>query len=283
MTNRHSSHRIISAISVFALRALIALVVMLASSTNANVRGGTIALHTGSTDPAAEGFTTGTFGAPSTFGPISNDQGVPAWSIAGTGQSSQFGYLSSAPTAMELATITSQGFTMTMTARVILGLAPIYDSTNFVVIAGTDFTFNGKRWEMDLGLNANGDTVVVVPNSINNTGPGESIQAPGASYTLVGSGSSYHTYQLLYNPTTMDASLFVDGIDRIDGYTGGTTFLNPGIGLIWNAFSGGQGNFNLAELQTGMLTSVAEPSSLALAGTASMAGLGLWSRRRRGR
>ena len=181
MIQLHASHRIVSAISAVALHSSIALAILLTSGARAHVMGGIIALHTGSTDPAIEGFSNATFGAASTVGAVPNDHGNSAWTIAGTGQSSQFAYLSSAPTTTELATIASQGFTMTMTDRVILGLAPVYDSTNFVVIAGTDFTFNGKRWEMDLGLNANGDTVVVLPNSINNTGPGESIQAPGTA------------------------------------------------------------------------------------------------------
>ena len=81
----------------------------------------------------------------------------------------------------------------------------------------------------------------------------------------------------------MQASLYVDGVDRIDGYSGGTTFLNPGVGLIWNAFSGGQGNFNRAELQTGMIFSVPEPSSVILGGIAALIGLGYACRRRMAR
>jgi hypothetical protein len=179
------------------------------------------------------------------------------------GLSSQYGYASAAPTAAQLAQIASTGFTMTMIDRAVQGLAPAYDSSNHVIIASEDFSYNGKRWSMFLGLNASGDTVVVLPDSTNTSGPGGSVGAPGASYTLAGSGSSYHNYQLRYNPTTNSASLFVDGVDRIDGYTGETNFVNPTIGLAWGANSGGQGNFNLAELQTSV-ASVPEPSSLAL-------------------
>jgi hypothetical protein len=241
-----------------------------------------IAQHQGSTDPATEGFSTSTFGAPSTEGPLSNDQGLPAWFIAGTGQSAQFAYVSPMLTPAQQAAITTQGFVMTMTARVLQGMAPAYDSTNHVVIGGMDFTFAGKRWEVDLGLNASGDTVAVLPTSIDNGGPGLSIRAPGPNFTLVGSGSSYHTYQLAYNPTTQLADLFVDGVDRIQNYGGHTSFENPNVGLVWGAFSGGQGNFNLASLQTGQIAAVPEPSPLFLGGLTALLALGVSRRRRRG-
>src|SRR5947209_7805368 len=106
----------------------LALVVALAPGMTACVRGGVIALHSGSTNPSGEGFTPISALAPSTFGPLSNDQGLPAWFIAGTAQSSQYGYASLALTAAQLATIASQGFTMTMTDRVIQSMAPAYDS-----------------------------------------------------------------------------------------------------------------------------------------------------------
>jgi hypothetical protein len=242
-----------------------------------------IAQHQGSTVPATEGFSTVTFGAASTVGLLANDQGLPAWFIAGTGQSAQLAYASPALTPAQQTAITNQGFVMTMTARVLQGLAPAYDSTNHVVIGGADFTFAGRRFEMDLGLLTNGDTVVVLPTSIDNGGPGQSIRAPGPSLTLAGSGSSYHTYQLSYNPATQLADLFVDGVDRIQNYAGHTSFTNPGLGLIWGAFSGGQGNFNLASLQTGQIAAVPEPSPLILGGLTALLALGAaWRRRRDG-
>jgi hypothetical protein len=245
-------------------------------------RADVIAQHQGSTVPATEGFSPVTFGASSTVGPLSNDQGLPAWFIAGTAQSSQFGYASPALTSAQQTAITNQGFVMTMTARVLQGLAPAYDATNHVVIGGVDFTFAGTRYEMDLGLNANGDTVVVLPTSIDNGGPGFSIRAPGQNFTLVGSGSSYHTYQLAYNPTTQLADLFVDGVDRIQNYGGHTSFTNPNLGLVWGAFSGGQGNFYVASLQTGQIASVPEPSPLLLGGLTALVTAGVARRRRRG-
>jgi hypothetical protein len=51
---------------------------------------GIIASHQGATDPNTEGFTgTNTIGS-STFGPLANDLGLPAWRITGSAQNSQY-------------------------------------------------------------------------------------------------------------------------------------------------------------------------------------------------
>jgi hypothetical protein len=126
---------------------------------------------------------------------LTNDQGLPAWSIAGSGQSSQFVYVAPGLTASQKSDIASQGFTLTLVARVLQnGLAPAYTISDPATIAGASVNYAGVRWEIDLGLNSQGDTVVVLPNTIANNGPGDSIRSVGASYTLTGSGSTYHTY-----------------------------------------------------------------------------------------
>ena len=242
-------------------------------------RADLIGLHSGTTDPLTEGFTTVSFGASSTAGPISNDLGKPAWSIAGSAQSSQFGYASGALTATQQAEIAATGFVLTMVARVVQGLAPPYDSINHVVIGGADLDTGVKRFEVDLGLNSSGNTVAVLPTSIDNGGPGFSIEAPGPSFTL--SGNDWHTYQLVYNPTTQLADLFIDGVDRIQGYAGHTSFV-ANRGLVWGAFSGGRGDFNLVEAETGTLSTVPEPSTMFLGGVGALLWLGYALRRRPG-
>jgi hypothetical protein len=258
--------------------ALIIIASLLMAGLAGRARADVIGLHSGMTDPLTEGFSTVSFGASSTAGPISNDLGKPAWSIAGTAQSSQFGYMSGALTATQQAEVAATGFTLTMVARVVQGLAPAYDSTSHVVIGGADLDTGVKRFEVDLSLDSQGNTVAVLPTSIDNGGPGFSIRAPGANYTVT--GNDWHTYQLVYNPTTQLADLFIDGVDQISGYAGHTSFVENR-GLVWSANSGGQGDFNFVNAETGTLSTTPEPSSLLICGGTLLLGLGLNTLRRR--
>ena len=257
---------------------LIVVAGLLMAGLEAQSRADVIGLHSGTTDPLTEGFSTVSFGASSTDGPISNDLGKPAWSIAGTAQSSQFGYISGALTGTQQAEVAATGFVLTMVARVVQGLAPFYDSVDPVVIGGSHIDNGVRRFEVDLGLDSLGNTVAVLPDSVGNNGPGLSILAPGANYTIT--GNDWHTYQLVYNPTTMLADLYIDGVDRIAGYAGHTSFVAD-TGLNWGAFSGGQGDFNFVKAETGTLSTTPEPSSLLICGVALLFGLGLDRLRRR--
>ncbi len=89
---------------------------------------------------------------------------------------------------------------------------------------------------------------------------------------MTGLGNGYHTYSLVFAPGLTSAELFVDGVSRIQGYTGDTTFVG-GNGIQFGVLSGGQGNFNFVQLQ-----SVPEPSTSVLLSTGLLA---LWYFRRR--
>jgi len=254
---------------------LIPIAALWAMPRGAHAQSSFVIAHNGSTDPTTEGFTpTVNSVGVSTTGPIPDDMGLAAWSIAGSATNSQFGYQSGPLSASEQADIASQGFVLTLDARVLQGLAPAYTDVNPVVIGGALLDTGTTRWEMDLGLNSNGDTVVVLPTSVDAFGPGNSVQAHGPSFTLAGSGSSYNTYQLVFNPVTQSANLFVDGIERLQDYTGDPTFvLNRG--LVWGALSGGQGNFAFVQV-----ASVPEPSAWSMIAVGGVALLGVMLQRR---
>jgi hypothetical protein len=240
-------------------------------------RADLIGMHSGTTSPLTEGFTTFSFGSGSSEGPITNDLGEPAWSIAGSAQDSQFAYRTGALTPTQQAEIAATGFVLTVIARAVQGLAPAYDSINHVVIGSANVDTGVKRFDLGLGLTSAGDTVAVLATSVDNGGPGFSVREPGPSYTL--SGNGWHTYQLIYDPTTQLADLFVDGVDRIQGYAGDTSFVGN-TGLNWGANSGGQGDFNLVEAETGTLAAVPEPSTVFLGGAGALLWIGYAARRR---
>lgn len=208
--------------------------------------------HSGSTDPYSEGFGLWPwYYGNSTVGPVFNDMGHDAWSITGLTQN-QYAYFAGPLSPSQQNDIVNQGFVLSVMERVQQGVAPVYTPSNPVVIGVVAVSTGVKRFDIDLGVNNNGDTVVVLPDLVGYSG--SLFVTPGASYTLTGLGSSYHTYQLVYHPTSELADLFVDGIMRIQNYAG--AIYNPEAesdsrsqySLLWGGLSGGQANFNSVQL-----------------------------------
>ena len=100
----------------------------------------------------------------------------------------------------------------------------------------------GPRFDIDLSINSQGDTVVLLPE----TTPGG--VTTGLTDTLTDSG--YHTYQLYYNPATSSANLYIDGHLALSGYTGQTAY-EGFTRLYWGTVGIGQGFYSQVELQTG--------------------------------
>jgi len=213
-----------------------------------------LSAHNGTTDPLTENFNEQYFVGSGPLAPVANDQGHPAWEITDTTTSDQLNYIDQRPlSSSQLAEIASQGFTETLVARVTLnnGNAAAWDQSS-VAIGGTstDVLYQldgGPRFDIDLAINSNGDTVVILPTSFG-FAPGGSVTDTGLTDTLTGSG--YHTYQLYYNPATSSANLYIDGQLALQNYTGETSFLGYSR-LYWGTSGGGQGFFAQVELQTG--------------------------------
>ncbi len=192
---------------------------------------GSFALHQGANDPTTEGFSFESLFGPSSVGPVSNDMGYNAWNITALSDGTQAYYIQNFTAAQnhELAT---EGFTMTLLARVPGGPmnapgANFYPSVNDTVDFG-----NGRRFDLALGLNTNGDTVAYLATSYAGNGGGH-FHIGGPSYTLAGSGTGYQLYELVYDATTMTADLYIDGVDRISGYQGETQFPDAGGAAFW--------------------------------------------------
>ena len=252
---------------------LAAAVLGLVTANTMQAEAATIALHQGSSNPTSEGFGLFSFNGGISASPISNDMGLAAWSITSTTPPPfQAAYLASL-TSTQISALLSQGFTMSLDARAPNG--PTFSPNNLASAAGI-VGLSSIRFDLELGLDASGNTIAVLANNVIINGNG-TFSTPGASVTLP--GNTYHLYQLAYNPNTMTADLFIDGVDRIQGYSGHSD--NPFTGFYFGALNQGQGNFNLASLQTGFAI-VPEPSSLLMGGTAALIVLGYcWRSRKR--
>lgn len=202
------------------------------------VRAGFVS-HQGTNNPIAEGFTA-SLNASTVTGPL-DDGGVPAWMIKTTIQSAQSVYFSPVFTDAQKAEI-SQGFELTMTARALRGSA----GTIPTVVGGMAIDVGSRRFDLYLGLNTSGDTVAILSSGLV-ANPLRVTQ--GQSFALTGSGSSYHTYKLVYDGASQQASLLIDGVERLSGYEGQTQFTNGGL-FAFGAHSGGQLNVESVELRT---------------------------------
>lgn len=213
-----------------------------------------LSAHNGTTDPLTENFDEQYFIGSGPLVPVTNDQGHPAWEITDTNISDQLEYIDQRSlSSSQVAEIASQGFTETLVARVTRNndLAPAWDQSSVAIgSCSTDVLYQldgGPRFDIDLAINSNGDTVVILPTTIG-FGPGGGVTETGLTDTLTGSG--YHRYQLYYNPATRSANLYIDGYLALSGYTGETAFLGYSR-LYWGTTGGGQGFYSQVELQTG--------------------------------
>jgi len=240
--------------------------------------GEVIAQHQGSNSPLSEGFSLYPSNGGLSAVAVTNDMGLNAWSVTSTPPPDfQAIYESGALTSSQLAAVDSQGFTMTMIARVVSG--PVFNSTTALDSAASAFFFGTRRFDIELGLNSQGDTVAVLSNTVTLNGDG-TFSTPGATFTLTGSGSTYHSFQLYENPTSNTADLYVDGVLRLTGYAGNDRTFGAS-GLFFGAENQGETNFNFVNVVTGNAI-VPEPSSLTLLGIGGAGLLGLaWHRRRR--
>jgi hypothetical protein len=239
-----------------------------------------LSAHFGTTDPLTENFTTLNTG-PGTVGPVANVQGHPAWEMTSNALYAQVEYIDRRMlSASQLGEIASTGFTETLVTRVARNgnLAPAWTPSAPTIVGGTstgvENAVGGPRFDIDLAINSQGNTVVVLPTAYR-FGPGNVVFATGGLTDTL-TDSAYHTYQLYWNPRTSLADLYIDGKLALSGYTGETAY--PGFQrLYWGAESGGQEFANQVSLATGnqILSSVPEPSSLLLAATGSLALLGL--------
>src|SRR5437879_3933932 len=111
-------------------------------------------------------------------------------------------------------------------------------------------------WDVRFGLQSDGDPIVYLVLV------GD--RSLWLSYALEGVGSTYHLYELRFDPTTHSADLFVDEIERLSNYGGFS------IAVFWGAGSSadtGQVNYNLVRFEVASAQTVPEPDTAYLFGS----------------
>jgi hypothetical protein len=199
-------------------------------SCSPSTPSGVVFSHAGQLDPASEGFTVEGAGTNVTAFPL-NDGGVDAWAVDdnGTGAGSSRFYTRNLPPDV-MCWARTAGATLRTRVRV----ADVPDSADGGVLAS--YTDGQRLWELRLGAGATGAPVV---------------QLAGAYLALSTLGSGYHTYELVYDPSTATVDLFVDGVERISNRAGNVQSVSaPRLRFGSQHDSGaGQGNFASVEFE----------------------------------
>jgi hypothetical protein len=240
--------------------AVLSALALMAASASAQV----IANYAANADPTTEGFGLWPYNGGIATTALSNDQGLAAFQIQNTGANNEQAYYEmlggtgpynaqgSGLTSSQASEISTQGFTLSLQARVVQG--PASGSTDVFSVNATVAGFNGFRYDIDLGSDGSSNTVVVLPTQT--AYAGGQFTGTGGVAPLVLTGTGYHLYQLSYNPSSGMATLYVDGIARENGYAGssvssGATANNYGVafGVANNA----TGNFADVQLAIGQI------------------------------
>ena len=180
-----------------------------------------IAQHLGAANPTTEGFTQ--FSGVSAPAAVVNDGGFDAWRLTGSAGTGFYGR------TVNYAPGFAQGWRLTARLRVVSGTGWAYTGLN----TSTD------RPRFDVGVRVVGADAVV--------GLFDTASTTSLSYTLAGGANSWILLELVYDPATAQATLFVNGIERLTGYPGYGQFLENR-GVLFGALDA-TANFNLVKFE----------------------------------
>jgi hypothetical protein len=241
--------------------ALCALFFLASSPAGATI----IAEHSGSTNPATEGFVVPPGYNSGNGAPVTNDLGlgINAWNVNGSWCCSGEAYdLSSA----QVSTLTTTEWVFSVNMRDLSTTTSNtgYGPNSYGGVATT--VANGLRFSIDLHSDGSGGQVLSADPF-----------AAGPTYDIAGLGTGYALIQIAYDPTTKTADYYVNDVEVISGFAGYSNYYEP-----WVSFGAQDSNFNLVELETNAPVpgSSPEPSSWTLVASGGMVALGLVGRRK---
>jgi hypothetical protein len=188
--------------------------------------------HYNDVDPLEEGWRGGEFIGTSLqpivtphpsilVGPVTNDFEFPAWQVHDTSTDPFTDYVyyrDVAPVKVQVALDT--GWTLSTRLKV-----PSSDTIPRSI--GAYFATGSRRFQMTFGAEPDGDPIIRI-----NQG-GEDVR----DYSIAGVGPGYHLYEMIYDPCTTSAVVYVDGVGVISNVIGRVLTSNPYV-----AFGSSQGS-----------------------------------------
>ena len=210
--------------------------------------------HEGSTNPTTEGWTTS---GSSVKSAVINDlgTGVNAWSVYDPGGAGNSGTYTRTLTSTQVSDAVLTGWTLDATIRYVPPdpLIATAATTNSWCTVMMDEGITDRRtlYGLYFGNNAAGDTLV----------------RPYGVATTFTVAAGYHDYQIIWDPETANASIYIDGELKLSGYEGGGIDYTAASRVYWGdntttALTEGRGaNYAYVGLTTGT-AAIPEPNRI---------------------
>ena len=200
-----------------------------------------VAEHVGNKDPS-QGDTTQwervANGKAASEEPV--DGPLPAWRVTDSGNAVLFyRYL---PTEEQQKMAEDRGWKLSVKCRL---NAPASEKPTSSVIAGYTDLKRNRRFYLAINSNSSGEPVIIFDNR------GDSSKAPPCTVSGL-KASDFHLYELVYDPTSKSASLFVDGARQATDIPSSTMNSKSVSCISWGSADTagtGAGDFNLVRFE----------------------------------
>ncbi len=174
--------------------------------------------HQGANNPAAEGWTEFMTGSVD-VGPVMNDLGlgVDSWKVNDKDTSGNRFYFIAPSNAIVDAAF-RYGWSLSTNIRIVDFPDPPDGQERALPedgSPGVHYRDGSREWSIHFGAEDNGDVIAMLMTKVLPAG-----QREGTPIPVSGGSSEYRTFELVYDPVSGTADLFVDGTSAFVGYEG---------------------------------------------------------------